>query len=115
MVVSMNIEEIKKDLSGILNKHSLENETNTPDFILAEYLLNCLLAFNSSFKQRTEWYSKTTPTTGNKEDTTEGTLKAMKVILDSMPGTSLAEKYQKAGGVPVKTRYADEIKQREQQ
>ena len=38
------------ELTRLINKHSLENQSNTPDFILAEYLVASLEAFNYSVK-----------------------------------------------------------------
>jgi len=45
-------------LRSIINKYSKENASNTPDFILATYLCNCLDAFNIAVNQRTDWYKK---------------------------------------------------------
>ena len=39
------MKQFKKDLTGIINEHSLENEFNLPDFLIAEYLVDCLLAY----------------------------------------------------------------------
>lgn len=41
-----------KELEILINKHSLENDSNTPDFLLAEYLCSCLDAFNLATKKR---------------------------------------------------------------
>ena len=38
--------KIVRELTDIINKHSLENGSDTPDFILAEYLVSCLLLYN---------------------------------------------------------------------
>lgn len=47
-------------------------------------------------------------------DTTKGTLTALGTILDAIPVKStLADAYQKVGGIPVKKRYSDEIKERD--
>lgn len=46
----------EQEISSIINKYSLENVSNTPDFILARYLNNCLDAFNSATKTRSKWY-----------------------------------------------------------
>lgn len=46
----------QEELSMLLNKHSQENDSNTPDFILAEYLKNCLNAFNLATNRRENWY-----------------------------------------------------------
>jgi len=48
----------QKDLADLLNRHCAENESNTPDFILAEYMLSCLLAFNAASKKREQWYGR---------------------------------------------------------
>ena len=47
----------KRQLSDLLNENSKENESNTPDFILANYLLKCLENFDATTKRRDEWYS----------------------------------------------------------
>src|SRR5580692_5744669 len=36
----------EKDLAHVINRHSRENGSNTPDFILAAYLADCLENFN---------------------------------------------------------------------
>jgi len=36
------------ELKHLINRYSQESGSNTPDFILAEYLSNCLEAFNKS-------------------------------------------------------------------
>ena len=40
------------DLRALINKYSLENDSNTPDIVLACYLLSCLQAFNQSVNSR---------------------------------------------------------------
>jgi len=47
----------QKELEQLINKHSLENGSDTPDFILAEYLMKCLEAFNAITRLRSQWYS----------------------------------------------------------
>lgn len=46
----------RKQLEELINSHSLENESNTPDFILAEFLVSSLAAFDNAVKHRTDWY-----------------------------------------------------------
>jgi len=48
--------DFKQELISLINKHSRENASDTPDFILAEYLMNCLVAFESATNRRTAWY-----------------------------------------------------------
>ena len=52
----MSQSEFENELTSLLNRYSMENGSNTPDFILAEYLKNCLLAFNSASNRRETWY-----------------------------------------------------------
>jgi hypothetical protein len=40
--------ELIRDLAAVLNRHSRENYSNTPDFVLAEYLVNCLRSFETA-------------------------------------------------------------------
>lgn len=43
------------ELEKLINKHSIENESNTPDFILAEYLRGCLTNYAETMKKREKW------------------------------------------------------------
>lgn len=46
----------RKELEALLNCHSRENGSDTPDFILAEYLADCLAAWDRAVTRRTQWY-----------------------------------------------------------
>ena len=46
----------RDDLQKLINQHSMENISNTPDFILAEYLAACLEAFDKAVIARDKWY-----------------------------------------------------------
>ncbi len=48
----------KKELEMLLNKYSKENGSDTPDFILAEYLDNCLKNFDNIVNQKNKWDSR---------------------------------------------------------
>jgi hypothetical protein len=48
--------EFEKKLKILINTNSIENESNTPDFILAQYIRNCLNAFNDACNSREKWY-----------------------------------------------------------
>lgn len=50
--------EFEKQLEHIINCHSIENESNTPDFILAEYLRGCLDVFARTVAARESWYGR---------------------------------------------------------
>ena len=47
----------KSDLEILINKYSHENKSNTPDFILCEYILNCLGAWERAVNRRDKWYN----------------------------------------------------------
>ena len=48
----------QKDLEELLNKYSMEIGSNTPDFVLAEYLMDCYHSFNKAVNSRQQWYSR---------------------------------------------------------
>jgi len=48
--------EFRKEISNVINDHSKESGSDTPDFILAEYLEMCLEAFDVTTKSRKNWY-----------------------------------------------------------
>ncbi len=47
----------RKKLSGLINSYSMENNSDTPDFILAMFLGDCLETFDKAVKRRSEWYN----------------------------------------------------------
>jgi hypothetical protein len=48
----------EQDLQNLINSHSMENGSNTPDFILARYLKMCLENFNQTIQDREQWYGR---------------------------------------------------------
>ena len=52
----MTKSKLEKELAGLINSESRENDSNTPDFILAEYMMNCLDAFELANNKREVWY-----------------------------------------------------------
>jgi hypothetical protein len=59
----MRISQVfEKELTELLNKNSQESSgANTPDFILAKYLIACLAAYDEAVRQREIWYDHKTP------------------------------------------------------
>ncbi len=55
---------LERELAAVLNRYSQENASNTPDFILAQYLLNALVAWNVAVQQRETWYGRDARPTG---------------------------------------------------
>jgi hypothetical protein len=43
--------KVSKELEQLLNRNSVDNALNTPDYILADYLINCLDTFNEALTQ----------------------------------------------------------------
>lgn len=52
------MENFEKELEVLINRHSMENESNTPDWLLAQYLLGCLAAFTVATQQRETFYGR---------------------------------------------------------
>jgi hypothetical protein len=44
------------ELEGLISRWSMEADSNTPDFVLAQYLRTCLTAFNKATAERDRWY-----------------------------------------------------------
>lgn len=53
-------EAFRKDLAALLNKYSLENASDTPDFLLADYLIECLRGLDTAIRAREKWYGRGT-------------------------------------------------------
>lgn len=45
-------------IETVINSYSMENGSNTPDFLLAEYLTDCLAAFDKAVTAREKWYGR---------------------------------------------------------
>lgn len=50
--------EFEKELENLINRYSKENDSDTPDFILARYLNAALNNFNAAIKEREQWYGR---------------------------------------------------------
>jgi len=50
----MNRELLQKEIASALNKEGIGNSINTPDYILAAYLVDCLLAYTNCLLAYTE-------------------------------------------------------------
>lgn len=48
--------QLARDLAFLLNGYSRENASNTPDFILARYMLDALEAGEALIRRRDRWY-----------------------------------------------------------
>lgn len=48
--------DLREAVRAAINRYSAESESDTPDRILAEYLMDCLRAFDKATNARTRWY-----------------------------------------------------------
>jgi hypothetical protein len=46
----------REDLSALINRNLKEHGSDTPGFILADYLADCLEAFDRAVKKREKWH-----------------------------------------------------------
>ena len=53
--------EFRKELETLINRYSKENGSDTPDFILADFLIRVLEAFDHTVRDRGQWYGQKTP------------------------------------------------------
>lgn len=48
----------ERELQSLLNRFCKENLSGTPDFILAEYMQDCLNSFSAAINKRENWYGR---------------------------------------------------------
>lgn len=48
--------KLQEEIMIVLNQHSAENKSDTPDFILAQFLIGCLRSFDKAVVLRDQWY-----------------------------------------------------------
>lgn len=51
-----NVEGFRKDLTALINKYGLENACDTPDYILADFLINVYDTYCLHITRRDEWF-----------------------------------------------------------
>ena len=47
-----------REIANVINCNSFENRSDTPDFIVAEYMFNSLKAFEAVNNRRETWYGR---------------------------------------------------------
>ena len=55
--MSVEPSDFRSELRDLLNRHSLENGSDTPDWVLRNFLWDSLQAFDEAVRQRTEFYN----------------------------------------------------------
>ena len=52
------MDKFVEELKTLLNAHSKEDASDTPDFILANYMIDCLEAFDKASYRISVWYDE---------------------------------------------------------
>lgn len=76
--------DFEKQIKGLINEHSIENASNTPDFILAGFLIGCLGVFNTTMQKRATWYDEK-PSLNETSISTLTVLEAAKKLVNTFP------------------------------
>ena len=50
--------QFEQEVRDLINKYSLENDSDSPDFLLAAYLRSCLEVISGFVRQRERWYGR---------------------------------------------------------
>jgi len=53
----MTEKTFEEELTNLINRHSMENCSDTPDFLLAQYLMGCLHAYETTVVANKYWHS----------------------------------------------------------
>jgi len=51
------MKEFRKELESLINRHSMENLSNTPDYLIARYLLKTFRGLNDCVQARDKFYN----------------------------------------------------------
>lgn len=52
------MDKLREEIEAAINRNSAERGSDSPDFILAEYLTDCLAAFDKATRRREKWYGR---------------------------------------------------------
>jgi hypothetical protein len=58
--------KLQEEIMIVLNQHCAENKSDTPDFILAQFLIGCLKSFDKAVVLRDQWYGFKSMSKGGK-------------------------------------------------
>ena len=48
--------KFSRELEQLINRYSIENGSDTPDFILCKYLIDCLHAYEQATTLKNKWF-----------------------------------------------------------
>ena len=49
-------ENFVRDIAAVCNRYSIENNSNTPDFMLAAFMTGCLNVYENTVNDRKNWF-----------------------------------------------------------
>ena len=49
--------DLRTEIKELLNKYSRENISDTPDYVLRDYLWDCLKSYERAIEQRRHWFN----------------------------------------------------------
>lgn len=67
---------LRDEIEAAINRHNAERGSDTPDLILAQFLIRCLEAFNSATNERDEEYSLARQANADREELQEAQSRA---------------------------------------
>lgn len=82
------MKRFRQELEEVINKHSMENGSNTPDFILAKYLIECLRAFDRAVGTRDNWINRNVMEEVLREKTPEERQRIAEIFRNKITDTS---------------------------
>lgn len=50
--------KFRSELEELINRNSRENGSDTPDFILGQYLFDCLAIYDKTIQARESWFGR---------------------------------------------------------
>lgn len=54
-------DSLRTEIQDVLSRYSAENASDTPDYVLAHFLMGCLAAWNEAVRERERWYGRPIP------------------------------------------------------
>lgn len=106
---SADASDFTSQLRALINAHSLENASETPDFILAQYLTGCLRTWDQATQRRETWYYR-----GGKQTSVQRLVRRRRItpqppnwckagwVSDVFPDHAYFSHYQDANPQPIR-------------
>jgi hypothetical protein len=66
--MSIVTRSFQEELTGLINRHGMDDGSGTPDFLLAEFLCDCLASWDVAVSKREKWYGRDGLSTSRTKD-----------------------------------------------